>query len=127
WGSLLIPLEAIAQTPSPALLILNKEDNALVLVNPSTLKVVGSVPVGNAPHEVAASDDGQLAVVANYGDQQAGNSLSVIDLKSQKELHRVDLGELRRPHGLQFYDGKFYFTAEVNKLIARYDPATNKV
>src|SRR5882672_5072268 len=108
---------ACAQTPSPALLILNKEDNALVIVDPSTLKIVGHIPVGNAPHEVAVSDDGKIAVVTNYGDQQPGNSLSVIDLKLQKELHRVDLGELRRPHGIAFYAGKFYFTAEANKLI----------
>jgi YVTN family beta-propeller protein len=126
-GLLLPAHEVYAQTPSPALLILNKEDNALVIVNPANLKVVGSIPVGNAPHEVAVSGDGKIAVVANYGDQQAGNSLSVIDLKSQKELQRVDLGELHRPHGLEFYDGKFYFTCEANKLIARYDPATNSV
>jgi YVTN family beta-propeller protein len=116
-----------AQTPSPALLILNKEDDALVIVNPSTLKIAGRISTGNAPHEVAVSDDGGIAVVANYGDQQPGNSLSVIDLKSQKELHRVDLGELRRPHGIEFHAGKFYFTAEASKLIARYDPATNSI
>ena len=126
-GLLFIDHGAGAQTPSPSLLILNKEDNALVIVNPSNLKIVGSVPVGNAPHEVAVSSDGKIAVVANYGNQEPGNSLSVIDLQSQKELHRVDLGELRRPHGLEFHDGKFYFTCEVNKLVARYDPTTNTV
>ena len=36
-------------------------------------------------------------------------------------------GPLGRPHGILFADGKFYFTAELNKLIARYDPATNQV
>jgi len=118
---------ASAQTPSPALLILNKEDNALVIVNPTTLKIVGQISTGSAPHEVAVSDDGKIAVVANYGDQQPGNSLSVIDLESQKELHRVNLGELRRPHGIAFHAGGFYFTAEASKLIARYNPATNSV
>ncbi|MGA7840141.1 MAG: hypothetical protein WCA34_04445, partial [Candidatus Acidiferrales bacterium] len=37
------------------------------------------------------------------------------------------LGPLGHPHGIIFADGKFYFTAELNKLIARYDPATNQV
>ena len=33
----------------------------------------------------------------------------------------------RGPHGIAFADGKVYFTAEVNKLIGRYDPAGNQI
>jgi DNA-binding beta-propeller fold protein YncE len=32
-----------------------------------------------------------------------------------------------RPHGLQMIGGKIYFTAETNRMIARYDPVSNKV
>ena len=39
----------------------------------------------------------------------------------------MDLGALRGPHGLAFAAGKVYFTAEVNKVIGRYDPSTGKV
>jgi YVTN family beta-propeller protein len=85
------------------------------------------VPTGEAPHEVTASDDGRLAFVANYGARNPGGTISVIDLISQKELRRVDLGVLRRPHGIVFAGGKVYFTAEVNKLIARYDPSANQI
>jgi len=116
-----------AETPNPALLVLNKEDATLAIVDPRDGKVVGRVPTGEAPHEVAASDDGKLAFVANYGARNPGNTISVIDLAAQKELRRVDLGPLRRPHGIIFADGKVYFTAEVNKLIARYDPVSNKI
>jgi YVTN family beta-propeller protein len=118
---------AAAETPSPALLVLNKEDNALAIVDPVSGKVVGRVPVGEAPHEVTASADGKLAFVANYGARDPGSTISVIDLAAQKELRRVDLGPLRRPHGITFADGKVYFTAELNKLIARYDPAGNQI
>ena len=69
----------------------------------------------------------KLAVVTNYGARDPGHSLSVVDLAAQKEIHRVDLGALGRPHGILFADNQFYFTAELNKLIARYDPATNKL
>ena len=89
--------------------------------------MVARIPTGEGPHEIAASSDGKLAVVTNYGAKNPGHSLSVIDLVAQKEIHRVDLGPLGRPHGIIFADGKFYFTAELNKLIARYDPATNQV
>jgi YVTN family beta-propeller protein len=116
-----------AETPSPALLVLNKEEATLSIVDPSTLKVVGHAATGEGPHEVAASADGKLAFVGNYGSQNPGSTISVIDLIGQKEIRRVDLDSLRRPHGMFFADGKVYFTAEVNKLIGRYDPAANQL
>ena len=118
---------AQSQTPSPTLLVLNKAANSLAIVDPATKQVVARIDTGEGPHEVAASDDGKLAFVTNYGAKTPGNSLSVIDLVAQKEIHRVDLGPLGRPHGILFADGKVYFTVELNKLIARYDPETTKV
>lgn len=127
-GTFLAPANLrAAETPAPALLVLNKEDATLAIVDPLAGKVVGRVPTGEAPHEVAASADGKLAFVANYGARNPGNTISVIDLVAKKELHLVDLGPLRRPHGIVFVDEKVYFTAEVNKLIGRYDPAANQI
>jgi YVTN family beta-propeller protein len=114
-------------TPSSALLVLNKSANHLAIVDPATKQVVARIDTGEGPHEIASSDDAKLAFVTNYGAKEPGHSLSVIDLVTQKEIHRVDLGPLGRPHGVLFADGKLYFTAELNKLIARYDPAANKV
>ncbi len=119
--------QAQTPTPSPALLVLNKSANQLAIVDPATKQVVARIGTGEGPHEVSASDDGKLAFVTNYGAKTPGHSLTVIDLIAQKEIHRVDLGPLGRPHGVLFADGKLYFTAELNKLIARYDPATNKI
>ncbi|MBZ5727129.1 MAG: YncE family protein [Acidobacteriia bacterium] len=117
---------AAAEVPSPALLVLNKE-GSVAIVDPASRQVVGRAPTGDGPHEVEASSDGKLAFVSNYGSQTPGNTLSVIDLASQKELHRVNLGPLQRPHGLSFANGKLYFTVEANKAIGRYDPASNQV
>ncbi len=119
-------IAAHAQLPSPALLVLNKDDNTLAIIDPATNKIVGTAPTGNAPHEVAASSDGRYAYVANYGSDQPGTSLSVIDLSTRKET-RVDITPLRRPHGIEFADGKVYFTAELSKAIARLDPQTLKM
>ena len=116
-----------AETPSPALLVLNKDASSLAIIDPASKNVVARIPTGEAPHEVAVSSDGKLAFASNYGAQKPGNSISVIDLTSQKELHRVDLGPLGRPHGLFFAGGKLYFTSEASKLIGRYDPSANKV
>jgi YVTN family beta-propeller protein len=116
-----------AQTPSPALLVLNKEDATLSIIDPATLKTVAQIPTGEGPHEITVSDDGKMAFVANYGARTPGNTISVMDLVAQKEVRRVDLGALRRPHGITFADGKVWFTAEQNRLIARYDPVANQV
>ncbi|MDQ3798141.1 MAG: YncE family protein, partial [Acidobacteriota bacterium] len=73
------------------------------------------------------SADGKTAFVANYGAQKPGSSLSVVDLEAKKEIRRVDLTPLTRPHGLVEVGGKIYFTSETSRNIGRYDPATNRV
>jgi DNA-binding beta-propeller fold protein YncE len=88
---------------------------------------VGDCKSGDKTGETAATPDGKLAFVSNYGGSTPGSTISVIDLAEQKEIHRVDLGSMRRPHGLAVFDGKLYFTCEVNKIIGRYDPATNQI
>ena len=123
---LLSTVALAADVPHPALLVLNKDANELAIVDPAAMKVVGRVPTGTGPHEVTVSADGRTAFVANYGDKNPGNSLSVIDLSARTEK-RVDLGALKRPHGIAQKNGKIYFTSELAKAIATYDPATNTV
>ena len=117
----------IGQTSKPVLVALSKVDSTLAIIDPTGMKVVGKVAVGDSPHEVVLSADGKTAFVANYGAQTPGSSISVVDTATMKELRRVDLAPLMRPHGLQMIGGKIYFTAEVNRVIARYDPVANKV
>ena len=118
----------MAQSPLPALLVLEKSDEKLAIVDPATLKVVGRAPSGSAPHEVVVSDDGKFAYISNYADQHgAKKTISVVDLSTQKAMAPVDLGPLQAPHGLAFAGGKVYFTAEANKVIGSYDPAANHV
>jgi YVTN family beta-propeller protein len=111
----------------PLLLVLDKPEAKLKIIDPQGKKVVGEIATGTGPHEVTISSDGKLAFVANYGEQTPGESLSVIDLDARKELRRVNLGALRRPHGIVESKGKIYFTAEVNKAVVRYDPTTDKI
>jgi len=103
-------VSAVAQTPSPALLVLNKGANEIAIVDPSAMKVVGRIAVGEGPHDV--STDGKLAFVTNYGWHTPSNTISVIDLATQKEIKRVDLSPMRRPHGIVAIGGKVYFTVE---------------
>jgi YVTN family beta-propeller protein len=125
---LLAAISVSAQTPSPALLVLEKSDDTLAIVDPAALKVIGRVPAGKDPHEVAASVDGKLAYISNYGGTQSVlKTISVVDLAAQKALTPINLGALRGAHGIEFAVGRVWFTAETNKVIARYDPATQQV
>ena len=118
----------VAQSGTGRLLVLNKEDATFVIVNPDSGAVLGKVPVGQGPHELVASSDGKYAFASNYGTGPApGHTISMIDIAAQKELRRIDVAPLSRPHGLAFANGKLYFSAEANKKIARYDPATDKI
>jgi DNA-binding beta-propeller fold protein YncE len=119
---------ARAQTPSPALLVLEKNDQMMAIVDPASLRVVGRVPAGPDPHEIVASSDGKLAYISNYGGSDGAlNTVSVVELAAQKALPAINLGALRSAHGLAFAGGKLYFTAETNKVVGRYDPATQTV
>jgi YVTN family beta-propeller protein len=125
---LLVAMHVAAQTPSPALLVLEKSDNTLAVVDPAKLQVVARVPAGEDPHEVIASDDGKLAYISNYGGEGSTlNTISVVDLVAQKALHPIDLGALHSPHGLAMGGGELYFTAETSKVIGRYDPRTQRI
>ena len=116
------------QSSPRSLLIVEKDATQLVIVDPTSLQIVSKVPVGPDPHEVVASPDGETAYVSNYmGPQGSHHMLSLIDLVARKSLTTIDLGAFERPHGLVFAGGKLYFTAESNKVIGRYDPASRKI
>jgi YVTN family beta-propeller protein len=117
-----------AQSSSGQLLVLDKDDATFVIVSPDTGAILGKVPVGQGPHELVASTDGKYAFASNYGTGPApGHTISMIDIAARKELRRIDVAPLSRPHGLAFANGRLYFTAEADKKIARYDPAADRV
>jgi YVTN family beta-propeller protein len=115
----------------PRLVVLNKQANTAVIVDPVGLKVIATVPTGEGPHEAAITSDGKTAIVANYGAQTPGNSLSLIDIATGKETKRIDLGALRRPHGIQLVKttqgDKVFFTSELSRTVARFDVASEKI
>jgi DNA-binding beta-propeller fold protein YncE len=118
---------SLAQVPGPRLIVLNKEDATLAVVDPASGRIAGRVQTGSGPHEVTVSDDGKTAFVGNYGAQAPGSTISVIDLAGMKEVRRVDVSPLARPHGMFFNRGTVYFTAEASRVVARYDPAANRI
>ena len=115
-----------AQKSNAFLLALSKADHTLAIVDPTTLKVIARMPVGEDPHEVIASSDGKTAYVTIYGGGSF-HEINVLDLVAQKPLTTVDTRPLYGPHGIVFVNGKVWFSAEGSKSVGRYDPSIGKV
>jgi YVTN family beta-propeller protein len=114
--------------PSGTLVVLNKSDASASLVDLASGKETARLPVGNGPHEAAASPDGRTVVVTNYGDRTPGDSLSVIDIAEAKVLRTIALDGYQRPHGLQFLDGRrVVVTAEVQASVLIVDVVDGRI
>jgi YVTN family beta-propeller protein len=109
------------------LLVLNKAEGTMSVIDPWAGKTVGTIPVGTGPHEVAVSADGRTAWVTNYGTQAPGRSLSQVDLASLRETRRIELDSLPRPHGIALVGDLVWFTAEGAQAVAAWDPAAGRV
>ena len=110
----------------PLLLVLNKLDNQLAIIDPDTMKILAKVETGVGPHEVHDSD-GKLAIVANYGDAKTvGHSLSVIDLAEKKVL-RCDISPRKGHTDWRRRMGRSGSAPKPAAAVGRYDPSADKV
>lgn len=133
WPACLLTLcvggVAVAAEPSGTLLVLNKSDDTVSLVDLQTKEIRATLPTGDGPHEVAVSPDGKTAVVTNYGDSQhPGNTLSVIDLPGKKVVRTIELGNYSRPHGVAWLQGDdVAVTVEASKALLVVSTSEGKV
>lgn len=118
------------------LLVANKGDRTLSIVNPDSGETVAAVPEnGVTGHEVVASPDGKLAFVPIYGNAGVGHAgtdgslIRVIDIAKHEIVGTVDLGKGLRPHCAVMgpKDGLLYVTTELDNAITVIDPATLKI
>src|SRR5204863_9627936 len=79
----------MAVTSDGKTLVVNSRLNsALYAYSLPDLKLLGSADVGRAPDWVTLTPDGKTAYVANA----ASNSVSVVDVRSMKEVTRIPVG-----------------------------------
>ena len=125
---------ALAQ--QPRLLVADKGDARLAIVDPASGNVLGSVPEGGITgHEVIASADGKLAFVPIYGNSGVGrpgtdgNNIAVIDISANKVVGNIAFSHGVRPHCPMMgpKDGRLYVTTELDKTITVIDPKTLKI
>jgi YVTN family beta-propeller protein len=125
-----------ASSPAGMLLVMNKGDRTLGVIDPATLRNVENIAIaGVTGHEVAAAPGGHRAFVPIYGDSGVGrpgtdgSTLVVVDLATRKTLQTIDFGHGVRPHCAVFgpKDGLLYVTTELDKSVTVIDPKTLKI
>ena len=118
------------------LLVANKGDQTLAIVDAAAGRVLANVPEdGVTGHEVAASSDGRFAFVPIYGDSGVGQKgsdgrlLRVIDLAKRQIVGTVDFGKGVRPHCAVIgpKNGLLYVTTELDNSVTVIDPSTLKI
>lgn len=125
---MLVAAVALA-APNDVLVVVNKDASTVSVIAVETGATLVTLPTGTGPHEVAASGDGRLAVVTNYGAQQGGNSLTVVDLGRLTVARTIDLGEYRRPHGIVFLpdNRRVAVTSETSGMVLVVDATTGRI
>jgi YVTN family beta-propeller protein len=125
-----------AASHSGLLLVANKGEHTLGIIDPVTAQQAATVPeTGVTGHEVVGSPDGKLAFIPIYGDSGVGlpgsngRTIDVVDLSSHRIVKTIDFGHGVRPHcaviGPQ--DGLLYVTTELDNSVSVIDPKTLKI
>ncbi|WP_031495748.1 cytochrome D1 domain-containing protein [Bryobacter aggregatus] len=118
------------------LLVANKGDQTLGIIDPAAGKQVATVAEnGITGHEVIASPDGKFAYVPIYGNSGVGKpgtdgkNMIVVDIATRKIVGNLDFGKGLRPHCpiIGPKDGLLYVTTENENTISVIDPKTLKI
>ena len=114
----------VYDTNSRLLYITTELAQSITIVDPHTLKVVGSIPTGQPEsHMLAISHDGKRGYTSNVGP----GTVSVLDMTARKKLAVIAVA----PHTQRISisnDDKLVFTADTTKpQVAVIDTASNKV
>jgi YVTN family beta-propeller protein len=116
--------------PGATLVVANKSEASVALIDLATGAVRATLPTGTAPHEVAVAPDGRTAWTANYGGEGAGGStLTVIDVPAARVLRTVELAPHRRPHGMAFSAGgaRLLVTSESSRALLVLETGAGRI
>lgn len=122
-------LAAPLATTAGTLVVANKSEGTVSLVDTDAAEIRATLPTGKAPHEVAVSPDGRLALVGNYGTRnEPGSSLTLIDVEAARVVKTIELSGHARPHGIVWRDNRnAVVTVEANRALITVDIDTGEV
>lgn len=115
--------------PGSYLVVLDKGDATLRMIEPNSGHLRDMVRTGEGPHEAAAARDGSLAVACDYGAETPGHTLTVFDPFARHVISTIDLSPHTRPHGIAFLDQRstVLVTSETSKALLEIDLRARKV
>jgi YVTN family beta-propeller protein len=121
------------ETRSGWLLVANKQDQSLGIIDPVSNRQIATVPVGGETgHEVAVPPNGLRAFVPIFGDSGVGkpgtdgSQIAVIDLATRRVERMFAFDRGVRPHHavVNPSDGLLYVTTELEHSVSIVDPHT---
>jgi YVTN family beta-propeller protein len=115
---------AVYDRNSGKLYVTTELDKSVTIIDPKTLKIVGSVPTGQEQsHMLVLSKDGKRGYTANVGP----GTVSVLDMVGKKTVTVIPISGNTQRISIS-RDGSMVFTADQKKpQMAVIDTATNKV
>jgi YVTN family beta-propeller protein len=123
-------LLAAASAPTRDLLVVvNKSEDTVSILDAGGGTATATVRVGHGPHEVEVLADGKTAAVSDYGKAgEPGHTVTLVDLARGVAAATIELGEGTRPHGLEaLTDGRLLVTAEGTQELLVVDPKARTV
>jgi YVTN family beta-propeller protein len=103
--------------------VTNSADGTVSVINTATNTVAATIPVGNAPQELAATPDGYLVYVTNTG----GNSVSVISTTSNTVVATIPVGNTPVGVAVTPNGALAYVTNLADNTLSVISTATNSV
>jgi YVTN family beta-propeller protein len=115
---------AVYDPVSKLLYITTELDKTVTVIDPRTLKIVGTIPTGEAySHMLAISHDGKRGYTANV----LPGTVSVLDINARKTIAVIPISPSTQRISIS-RDDKMVFTADQTQpRLAVIDTATNKV
>jgi YVTN family beta-propeller protein len=122
-------LAASLSATAGTLVVANKSEATVSLVDTGSGEIRATLPTGEAPHEVAVSPDGRLALIGNYGTRaEPGSTLTLIDIVAQGVVRTIGLSGFSRPHGIVWRDNRSaVVTVEANRALITINTETGEV
>jgi YVTN family beta-propeller protein len=124
FGHAVRPHCPVYDRASGLLYVTTELDQTVTIIDPKTLKIVGTVPTGaKESHMLVISRDGHWGYTSNVG----AGSVSVLDLKGRKTVAVIPISSESQRIAIS-NDDKMVFTSDQTKpQMAVIDTATNKI
>jgi YVTN family beta-propeller protein len=115
---------AILDPVSKLLYVTTEIDQTITIIDPQTLKIVGTIPTGRLySHMLAISHDGSRGYTANVKP----GTVSVLDMKARKTLTVIPISAETQRISISNDDSMVFTSDQTKPQLAVVDTATNQV